>query len=94
MGDVEYTGISISPDKQKMIFESFTQADGSTTGKYGGTGLGLAITKQLAELLDGKITVKSELNKGSVFSLVTPTGVDLMEQPLLDSNGISGRTGA
>jgi len=93
-GDVEDTGIGILPDKQKMIFKLFTQADGSTTRKYGGTGLGLAITKQLAELLGGQITVKSELKKGSVFSLVIPTGIDLMEQPLLDSNGTSGRTGA
>jgi signal transduction histidine kinase len=91
--DVEDTGIGIAPDKQKMIFESFTQADGSTTRKYGGTGLGLAITKQLAELLGGQITVKSELKKGSVFSLVIPTGIDVMEQSLLDSNSTAGGTG-
>jgi len=92
--DVEDTGIGIAPDKQKMIFESFTQADGSTTRKYGGTGLGLAITKQLAELLGGQITVTSELKKGSVFSLVIPTGIDSTKQSLLDSENAAGGTGA
>jgi len=70
--DVEDTGIGIPQDKQEKIFESFTQADGSTTRKFGGTGLGLTITKKLVELLGGQISVSSQENKGSVFSIVLP----------------------
>ncbi|MDO8302471.1 MAG: response regulator, partial [Sedimentisphaerales bacterium] len=62
----------------------YVQADNSTTRKFGGTGLGLAITKKLVELLNGKITLKSEPNKGSVFSVTIPTGVNVNEQPLFD----------
>ncbi|NJM93308.1 MAG: response regulator [Cytophagales bacterium] len=64
------TGIGIPEDKLDHIFESFSQASGETTRKYGGTGLGLAITKQLVELQGGKVKVKSELGKGSTFFFV------------------------
>ncbi len=64
---VKDTGIGIPKDKQKKIFESFTQVDGSTTRSYGGTGLGTTISKQLAELMGGEIGVESEMNKGSTF---------------------------
>ncbi|UXX80824.1 ATP-binding protein [Reichenbachiella carrageenanivorans] len=64
---VEDTGIGISKDKLKLIFESFTQAHADTTRKYGGTGLGLAITKKLIKLFDSQILVKSKVNKGSKF---------------------------
>jgi signal transduction histidine kinase/CheY-like chemotaxis protein/HPt (histidine-containing phosphotransfer) domain-containing protein len=89
--DVEDTGIGITPEKQEVIFDAFTQADGDTTRKYGGTGLGLAITKQLAGLLGGRLTLKSEPGKGSVFSLIVPTGIDVGKQPVLDRNGTVGR---
>jgi signal transduction histidine kinase/CheY-like chemotaxis protein/HAMP domain-containing protein len=66
------TGIGISEEEMKMIFEEFRQLSGSKSAKRGGTGLGLAISKKLAEILGGNLTVESELNKGSIFTFSVP----------------------
>jgi PAS domain S-box-containing protein len=83
--DIEDTGIGIKPQDHEKVLKSFTQADGSTSRKYGGTGLGLAITKQLAELLGGELTLTSEEGKGSTFSLVIPAGIGVIGRQFLDA---------
>jgi signal transduction histidine kinase len=67
------TGIGIANVDQDRIFEDFRQLDNSPTRAYGGTGLGLSICRRLAQMLDGKISVQSQVGKGSTFILTLPT---------------------
>ena len=74
------SGIGISAEKQPHLFDSFTQADTSTTRQYGGTGLGLAIVKQLCELMGGKVSMSSTPNEGSTFSFFIKITPQLVQQ--------------
>jgi CheY-like chemotaxis protein len=86
------TGIGIPPDKLDSIFHNFTQADSSTTRKYGGSGLGLAIAHRLVELMGGRMTVESEPGKGSRFSFTAGfSRVPATDNPVLKSSlGLTG----
>ncbi len=79
---VRDTGIGIPPEKQKIIFDAFSQADGSTTRHFGGTGLGLTISAQLIDMLGGDFNLESEPGEGSVFSFVMRCPYDDLPAPV------------
>jgi PAS domain S-box-containing protein len=91
---VRDSGIGMHSDTQTHLFQAFSQADSSTTRRYGGTGLGLAVSSQLAELMNGRLTVESEPGKGSCFTLLLmlpPTTLPLAELPAQPVVQLQGR---
>jgi two-component system CheB/CheR fusion protein len=92
--EVEDTGLGIDPSQHSQVFEAFVQADSSHTRQYGGTGLGLAICKRLSDLMEGRISLHSEVGKGSTFKLTVPLEIMPEVKKEADlSNASSGRVG-
>ncbi|MDP6040685.1 MAG: ATP-binding protein, partial [Candidatus Latescibacteria bacterium] len=90
--DVSDTGIGISSEMEKKIFEAFTQADSSTARQFGGTGLGLTISSQLVQMMDGRIWVDSEIGKGSIFSFIAKFGILETEKKESQTVGVDSET--
>ncbi|MGH8056981.1 MAG: response regulator [Candidatus Entotheonellia bacterium] len=91
---VRDTGIGMTPEQMGKLFQEFSQADASTTRKYGGTGLGLALSRRFCQMMGGDITVTSELGKGSAFSIALPAEVGASrtaapQPPAADDDGLS-----
>ena len=78
---VRDTGVGISEDARTRLFQPFTQADSSTTRRYGGTGLGLAISRAFCQMLGGDVVVESEPGKGSTFIVTVPRDLDRAVAP-------------
>jgi PAS domain S-box-containing protein len=83
---VQDTGIGMTPEHMARVFQAFTQADASTTRKYGGTGLGLAITRRFCQMMGGDITVGSALGKGSIFTIRLPLEGNALEGDALEES--------
>jgi CheY-like chemotaxis protein/HPt (histidine-containing phosphotransfer) domain-containing protein len=88
--DVSDTGIGVPPEKQRRIFDAFTQADSSTTRRYGGTGLGLSIAKQLCEMMGGTIGLTSESGRGSTFRFTARFGRQSEAAQPVDAASMAG----
>ena len=88
---IEDSGIGISKEKLTTLFDAFSQADSSTTRKYGGTGLGLSIAKKLVELMGGQLSVESTLGKGSKFSATIEVELSTKELLTLPNSDIRGK---
>src|SRR5207245_4196589 len=88
--DVKDTGIGMTAEQMRKLFRAFTQADDSTSRRYGGTGLGLALTKRFCQMMGGDVTVASVPGKGSTFTIELPAVVASPSAPVTVSTPAAG----